>query len=97
MVALTLLPAAPSLSSGASTFIASTQQPLPPGPADGMGRPDASPPPPPSKGAHFRLEQGDSKIDVKCADGEPMKACSDILMQLIDKINEESDRRPEAA
>lgn len=46
------------------------------------------PPPPPSKGAHFRLEQGDIKIDVKCADDEPMKACSDILMQLIDKINE---------
>lgn len=44
--------------------------------------------PPPSKGAHFRLEQGETKIDIKCADDEPMKACSDILMQLIDKINE---------
>lgn len=45
-------------------------------------------PPPPSKAAHFRIEDGERKIDVKCADDEPMKACSDILMQLIDKINE---------
>jgi hypothetical protein len=28
-----------------------------------------------SKAAHFRLEQGDNGIDVKCADDEPMRAC----------------------
>ncbi|MCZ7486752.1 hypothetical protein [Rhizobium rhizogenes] len=44
--------------------------------------------PPPSKAAHFRLEDGERKIDVKCADDEPMKACADIMMQIIDKMNE---------
>ncbi|MGQ8633039.1 hypothetical protein ACUTJJ_16340, partial [Agrobacterium sp. DKPNP3] len=46
------------------------------------------PPPPPSKAAHFRIEDGERKIDVKCADDEPMKACADIMMQIIDKMNE---------
>lgn len=44
------------------------------------------PPPPPSKAAHFRLEQADMRVDVKCADEEPMKACADIAMQLIDRL-----------
>ena len=43
------------------------------------------PPPPPSKAAHIRLEQGDLKLDVKCADDEPMKTCADIALQLLDK------------
>ena len=54
----------------------------PPPPPPGM-RP---PPPPPSKAAHFRVEQGDMKVDVKCADDEPMKACADIAIQMIDKV-----------
>jgi hypothetical protein len=43
-------------------------------------------PPPPSKAAHFRVEQGDNAIDVKCADDEPMRACADIAMQLLDRL-----------
>jgi hypothetical protein len=43
-------------------------------------------PPPPSKAAHFRVEQGDNGIDVKCADDEPMRACADITMQLLDRL-----------
>ncbi|NTJ43157.1 hypothetical protein G6L28_11180 [Agrobacterium larrymoorei] len=70
--------------------------PPPPGPGgpreagmrDWGPRGHRPPPPPPSKGAHFRLEQGETKIDIKCADEEPMKACADIMMQLIDKMNE---------
>jgi hypothetical protein len=42
--------------------------------------------PPPSKAAHFRVEQGDNAIDVKCADDEPMRACADIAMQLLDRL-----------
>lgn len=45
------------------------------------------PPPPPPRGAHFRIEEGDIKINVKCADDEPMKACADILMQIIDGLD----------
>jgi len=42
--------------------------------------------PPPSKAAHFRIEQGDNAIDVKCADDEPTRACSDIAMQFLDRL-----------
>jgi hypothetical protein len=57
------------------------------GPRGGPGRDrDGPPPPPPSKAAHFRVERGDLKLDVKCADDEPMKACADVAMQLLDKV-----------
>ena len=32
-----------------------------------------------------RLKTGENTVDVKCADDEPMKACSDILMQILDR------------
>ena len=44
------------------------------------------PPPPPSKAAHFRIEDGDTKIDLKCAEDEPMKACADLLIQVMDRL-----------
>ncbi|MER2218595.1 hypothetical protein [Methylobacterium brachiatum] len=60
------------------------QTPPPGGPRPG---PEAgAPPPPPPKGAHFRLERGDTRIDVKCADEDSMKACADITLQLVDKL-----------
>jgi len=49
------------------------------------------PPPPPSKAAHFRVENGGTKIDIKCADDEPTKVCADVLLQLIDKLAAPSD------
>ena len=67
--------------------------PPPPPPGHGKhgergprGGRDGDRPPPPSKAAHIRLEKGDLKLDVKCADDEPMKACSDIALQLLDKV-----------
>ncbi|WP_296068391.1 hypothetical protein [uncultured Agrobacterium sp.] len=77
----------------------SVDAPPPPPPPPGPGGPREAgwrdgphgkrmPPPPPSKAAHFRIEDGERKIDVKCADDEPMKACADIIMQIIDKMNE---------
>lgn len=56
------------------------------GPRRGRDGDRGPPPPPPSKAAHFRLEKGDMKIDVKCADDEPAKACAEITLQLIDRI-----------
>ena len=53
------------------------------GPRGPRGGPDAPPPP---KAAHFRLERGDTALDVKCAADEPMKACADIALQLLDKL-----------
>lgn len=48
--------------------------------------PEGRRPPPPSKAAHYRVETDDVKIDLKCADDEPAKACADLLMQTIDKL-----------
>ena len=42
--------------------------------------------PPPSAAAHFRIEQGENMMDVKCADGEPTRACADIAMQFLDRL-----------
>lgn len=42
------------------------------------------PSPPPSQAAHFRLESGGAVLDVKCADAEPMQACAQIALQLLD-------------
>lgn len=49
--------------------------------------PPPPPPPPPPKAAHFIVARGDARIDVKCADDEPMKACADITLQLLDKLS----------
>jgi hypothetical protein len=57
--------------------------PLPP-PVGPHGR--RPPPPPPSKAAHFRVEDGNIVIDVKCADDEPMKACADFTLQMLDRV-----------
>jgi hypothetical protein len=40
-------------------------------------------PPPPSPGAHFRIERGGNVVDVKCADDQPMQACAVIARQLL--------------
>lgn len=42
--------------------------------------------PPPSRAAHFHIKSGDTKIDVKCAENEPMKVCADLLMQILDRV-----------
>ncbi|MBY5620524.1 hypothetical protein [Rhizobium leguminosarum] len=44
------------------------------------------PPPPPSKAAHFRIEDRNTRIDLKCAEDEPMKACADLLLQVMDRL-----------
>lgn len=56
-----------------------------------MGR-RPPPPPPPSPAAHFRIEDGGMKIDIKCADNEPMKTCADIVVQILDRMGGGSDR-----
>ncbi len=55
------------------------------GPAGGLARlADGAPmPPPPSPGAHFRIERGGNVVDVKCADDQPMQACAVIARQLL--------------
>ncbi|NKL99062.1 MULTISPECIES: hypothetical protein [Rhizobium] len=43
-------------------------------------------PPPHSKAAHFRIEDGNTQIDLKCAEDEPMKVCADLLLQVMDRL-----------
>ena len=38
------------------------------------------------KAARFDLRRGDTHIVIKCAAGEPMKACMDAAIQLIDRV-----------
>ncbi|MBB4569232.1 hypothetical protein [Rhizobium leucaenae] len=42
--------------------------------------------PMPSKAARFRIEDGDVKIEVRCAEDEPMKACADELNQILNRL-----------
>ncbi len=50
---------------------------------------------PPAKAAYFRIRQGDAWLEVRCAEGEPMKACADVVLQILDRSNasdESNDR-----
>ena len=42
--------------------------------------------PPPTKAAVFRFHKGDARVDIKCAEDEPTKACVDAASTLIDKL-----------
>lgn len=55
------------------------------GPRADMGhRPP--PPPPRERGARFHIEDGRTRIDIRCADGEPTKACGDVVLQILDRL-----------
>lgn len=77
---------APPPVAGPGEFQAQQQPPPPPGGRRPHPRTQGDHPPPPSKGAHFRFEMGDRVIDVKCADDEPIKACSDATLQLLNSL-----------
>jgi hypothetical protein len=39
-----------------------------------------------SGGAHFRLQRGDARIDIRCGDNEPIGACVEAAGRLLDKV-----------
>jgi hypothetical protein len=43
-------------------------------------------PPPPPKGAEFRLGDGNRRIYIKCADDDSTKVCMDAVGPLLDKF-----------
>ncbi len=56
------------------------------------------PPIPRERGARFRIENGRTTIDLRCADGEPTKDCADLLLQVLDRLQgatslDDTDRR----
>lgn len=59
-----------------------------PGGPEGPGGPPPHPhhPMPPSKAAHIRVKGPDVGLDLKCPDDEPVKACIDAVMPLLDKV-----------
>lgn len=42
--------------------------------------------PPLSKAARFQIEDGNTRIDLKCAEDEPTKVCADLLLQVMDRL-----------
>ncbi|MBP0443534.1 hypothetical protein J8J14_01970 [Roseomonas sp. SSH11] len=43
-------------------------------------------PPRPSRAASFHVESGNSEVHVRCAEGEPTRACVDAAIVLLDKL-----------
>jgi hypothetical protein len=39
-----------------------------------------------ARGARFRFQRGDARIDIRCGDNEPMSQCVDGASRLIDKV-----------
>jgi hypothetical protein len=39
-----------------------------------------------SGGAHFRLQRGDARIDIRCGDNEPIGVCVEAAGRLLDKV-----------
>lgn len=60
--------------------------PAPPPPGSPRGPGLLPPPPPPSRAAHVRLERGDTRIDLACAETDTTKACADVATGLIDRL-----------
>lgn len=52
---------------------------------DGEGPRGHMPPPPPPRGAHIKVENGGTKVDVRCAEADTTEACANIVMKLLDK------------
>ena len=48
------------------------------------------------QGAEFtvREDAGGTTVEVKCAADEPMKACADIMMMLLDRVGQSDDATP---
>jgi hypothetical protein len=69
--------------------------PGPPGPRGPDGKDQARlgsgpghppPPPPRDRAGAIHIRDGRTEIDIRCAAGEPMKACSDTALQILDRL-----------
>jgi hypothetical protein len=48
-------------------------------------------------GARFRIESGETRIDLQCPASEPTKDCAEVLLQVLDRLQNSSpseDREP---
>ena len=44
--------------------------------------------PPPTKAAFFNFRRGDAAVTIKCADDEPMKACTDAATTMLQALKD---------
>ena len=44
--------------------------------------------PPPTKAAFFNFRRGDAVVTIKCADDEPMKACTDAATTMLQALKD---------
>jgi len=41
---------------------------------------------PKDRGAHFIVQDGEARVDVKCAADDSMRTCADITLQFLEKL-----------
>ena len=58
------------------------------GPGPGFRPHMMMPPPPPSKGAQFRMADGNRRFFIKCADDDSTKACMEAVGPLLNKLTD---------
>jgi hypothetical protein len=59
----------------------------------GSAQPDMGPshrPPPPERGPRIHIENGRTRVDLHCAEGETTKECADALLQVLDRLQNSS-------
>jgi hypothetical protein len=71
-------------------------KPSPPRPPLPHGQPDSrvtsedtgprDRPPPPERGARIHVENGRTRVDLRCADSDSTKECADALVQILDRL-----------
>ena len=47
---------------------------------------------PVSKAARFEFSRGETEVDIKCAEDEPMRACAEAAGMLLDKLATQPSR-----
>ena len=50
--------------------------------------------PAPHDSARFHIATGRSTVDLTCPDNEPLRACADVLMDVIDRMHSRGERMP---
>jgi hypothetical protein len=59
--------------------------PPPPGPR-GPGADMGHRPPPSERGARIHVENGRTRVDLRCANSDSTKECADALVQILDRL-----------
>jgi hypothetical protein len=61
---------------------------------DAASPPEADERPAPRQGSRFHIATGRSTVDLTCPDNESLRACADVLMDVIDRMQSRGERMP---